>query len=471
MLSYQDFLKVKETNDINRICDFITTAINQHISSPMYKVAEDATLYDKQQNSTIMNYTRYIYNSVGIKNIDPISSNNKMCSNIYHRLNTQRCLYSLGNGVSFTNDKVKALLGKNFDNALKDGAYKSLIQGLSFGFWDFDKLTVFSFLEFVPLWDEETSDLRGGIRFWRIDDKKPLFVRLFEEDGVTKFIQENGEKMKIQEPKKGFIKIVKSTDETGIEGIEFKNYKNFPIIPLWANSLHQSTLVGTKGLIDAYDLVRSGYANDLEDCAEIYWIVNNASGMDSTDLARFRSKLKLNHVATVDDENSSVVPYTQDIPTTARIQFLDLIKQSIYEDFGGLDVHTIQASSTNDHIEAAYQPLDEEADDFELQIIKFIHNLLALLDIEDDPIFKRNRISNQKEQTEMILSAAEYLDDETVLTKLPFISVDEVTEILKKKDKQDELKFNSETDTNDLNINKPEIDDQNAAEEEGKING
>jgi len=148
-----------------------------------------------------------------------------------------------------------------------------------------------------------------------------------------------------------------------------------------------------------------------------------------------------------------------------------LIKQSIYEDFGGLDVHTIQASSTNDHIEAAYQPLDEEADDFELQIIKFIHNLLALLDIEDDPIFKRNRISNQKEQTEMILSAAEYLDDETVLTKLPFISVDEVTEILKKKDKQDELKFNSETDTNDLNTNKPEIDDQNAAEEEGKING
>jgi hypothetical protein len=97
--------------------------------------------------------------------------------------------------------------------------------------------------------------------------------------------------------------------------------------------------------------------------------------------------------------------------------------------------------------------------------------LLALLDIEDDPIFKRNRISNQKEQTEMILSAAEYLDDETVLTKLPFISVDEVAEILKKKDKQDELKFNSETDTNDLNNNEPEINDQNAAEEEGKING
>jgi len=449
MLTYQDFLKAKEKNDINVLCDFIEKAINQHKSSNMYKIAEDATLYDKQQNSTIMNYTKYIYNSVGNKTFDPISSNNKLCSNIFHRLNTQRCLYSLGNGISFNQENLKDLLGENFDNAIKDCAYKSLIHGLSFGFWDFDKLTIFSLLEFVPLWDEETSELRAGIRFWQIEDTKPLFIRLFEEDGVTKFVKKSGQKMEVQEEKKPFIKIVKSTELTGIEGIDYKNYKNFPIIPMWANSLHQSTLIGTKGLIDAYDLIRSGFANDLEDCAEIYWIVNNASGMDSHDLAKFRAKIKLNHVATVDDENSSVVPYTQEIPTNARLQFLEIIKQGIYEDFGGLDVHTISATSTNDHIEAAYQPLDEEADDFELQIIKFIHNLLNLMGIKDDPIFKRNKVSNQKEQTDMVLAASEYLDDETILNKLPFISIDEIQEILMRKDKEDEIKFNENTDIND----------------------
>ena len=56
MLTYQDFLKAKEKNDINVLCDFIEKAVNQHKSSNMYKIAEDATLYDKQQNSTIMNW-------------------------------------------------------------------------------------------------------------------------------------------------------------------------------------------------------------------------------------------------------------------------------------------------------------------------------------------------------------------------------------------------------------------------------
>lgn len=452
MLTYQDFVKAKEKNDVNILCDFINKAINEHISSSMYKVAKDATEYDKQQNTTIMNYTRYIYSSLGKKSIDPIASNNKICSNLFHRLNTQRCLYSLGNGVTFNEEKTKDLLGDSFDNSLKDGAYKSLIHGLSFGFWDFDKLTVFSLLEFVPLWDEENSDLRAGIRFWQIEDGKPLFIRLFEEDGVTKFIKKNGEKMQIQEEKKGYIKIVKSTEITGIEGVEFKNYKNFPVIPLWANSLHQSTLVGTKGLIDAYDLVRSGYANDLEDCAEIYWIINNASGMDTKDLAEFRATLKLNHVVKVDDENSSIVPYTQDIPTNSKLQFLDLIKKGIYEDFGALDVHTISATSTNDHIDAAYQPLDEEADDFELQIIKFISNLLKLIGVNDTPIFKRNRISNQKEQTDMVLAASEYLDDETVLKKLPFVTIDEVKDILMKKDEEMAEKYNDQIEKNDVEL-------------------
>jgi len=466
MLTYQDFMKVKEKNNLDSLYDFIQKAISEHKSSEMYKIALDASNYDRQQNTTIMNYVKYIYNTLGLKSIDTIASNNKLCSNFFHRLNTQRCLYSLGNGVSFNENKTKELLGKTFDNSIKDCAYKSLIHGLSFGFWDFDKLTVFSLLEFVPLWDEETSNLRAGIRFWQIDDNKPLYIRLFEEDGYTKFIKEKGKNIQEQETKKPYLKIVKSTEIGGIEGIEYKNYNNFPIIPMWSNSLRQSTLVGMKGKIDAYDLIRSGFANDLEDCAEIYWLINNASGMDDVDIAKFRSKLKLRHIGIVDDENSSVTPYTQDIPVTARMEFLRIIKEGLYEDFGGLDVHTIQASSTNDHIEAAYQPLDEEADDFELQIIKFIDNLLNILGINDSAIFKRNRISNQKEQTEMVLSASEYLDDETILLKLPFISVDEVQEILLKKDKEAELKYNEFTDTNDNDdINLLDDNNNNAAEE------
>jgi hypothetical protein len=109
-----------------------------------------------------------------------------------------------------------------------------------------------------------------------------------------------------------------------------------------------------------------------------------------------------------------VTPYTHEIPTQARENFLNNIRSGLYEDFGVLDVHAVAAGATNDHIDASYQPMDEEADDFEYQVIQFIQQILSLMGVEDVPQFKRNRISNQKEQSEMIIMAAQYLDDKTV---------------------------------------------------------
>ena len=213
------------------------------------------------------------------------------------------------------------------------------------------------------------------------------------------------------------------------------NYGSLPIVPLWGSKHKQSTLVGMREKIDSYDLIQSGFANDLTDCAEIYWIIGNALGMDDKDIANFRERMKLQHVAVMDTDNSSITPYTQEIPSNARETFLKDIRASIYEDFGALDVHTVAAGATNDHIDAAYQPMDEEADDFEYQIIQCITQIEKLNGWEVViPQFKRNRISNQTEQTQMVMLAAQYLDDETVLSKLPFVSVDEVKEILGRKD-------------------------------------
>ena len=449
MITYQDFEKAKNISD-EAMRDFITNAINKHKGSDEYKIAVEANEYDKQQNTTIMGYIRYIYNAMGHKVEDITASNNKICSNFFHRLNTQRNTYLLGNGVSFTDhkkeiinengtkttiDETKQKLGKTFDTQLKKGAYDALIHRVSFGFWNLDHITFYNLTEFVPFWDEETSNLRGGIRFWQLSADKPLMAILYEEDGYTKYRKRKEESnLKEIEAKRGYIKTTTGTKEGGDELVEYSNYKSFPIVPLWGSKLHQSTLVGMKGGIDTFDLVRSGFANDLDDVAQIYWIINGGGGMSDVDLAKFRSKLKLNHMAVVDGENSTVTPHTQDVPFTARETFCNSIRNQIYEDFGGLDVHTISAGATNDHIDAAYQPMDEEADDYEFQVTEFIHSILDLIGIEDSPVFKRNRISNQKEQTDMVLSAAEYLDTETILNKLPFVTVDEVSEIMARKD-------------------------------------
>ena len=455
LLTFQDFLE--EPN----VLDFIGKAINQHVSSEDYKTAVSADNYDRQKNETIYNYVRTIFTGTGSQVVDFTAANNKIASNFFHRLNTQRCMYSLGNGVSFSDHKEKRvidgveqtidltdeMLGNDFDTALKDAGYKALIHGVSFGFWNFDKLYVFPLTEFVPLWDEETGALRAGIRFWQLDKDKPLTAILYEEDGYTKFRggRHSGKmNFAVVQEKRAYKQNYRYTDADGLEVISGENYGALPIVPLWGSKLHQSTLVGMQRAIDSFDLIRSGFANDLTDCAQIYWILSNCSGMTAAELARFRDRLKIEHIAVADTENSAVTPYTQDIPFQARQAYLDSIRAGIYEDFGGVDVHTIAAGATNDHIDAAYQPLDENADDFEYQIIKFVQQILALMGIEDTPVFKRNRISNQMEQAQIVTMEAQWLDDETLLQKLPNITVDEIPGILQRKGLENQDRFTAD---------------------------
>ena len=75
--------------------------------------------------------------------------------------------------------------------------------------------------------------------------------------------------------------------------VDEENYSRLPIIPIWGSDAHQSTLVGLRESVDAYDLIKSGFANTVQDCAEIYWIVENAGGMKDKDLQQLRDRLLL----------------------------------------------------------------------------------------------------------------------------------------------------------------------------------
>lgn len=448
MLTFQDFERAQDK------VAFILNAIRDHESTKEYKLAMDAEKYDLEQNVTINEYVQKIWTMTGSPVVDFTASNAKVTSNFFHRLNTQRKTYLLGNGVTFKNDSTKKALGKDFDTVLGRISYKALIHGRSFGFWNYDRLHLFSLLEFVPLLDEETSALRAGIRYWKISDDKPMFIVLYEEDGYTKYKAQdkysNKPGVEVIQPKQAYIRQYIYTEADGETLIGEQNYGRLPIIPMWGSQKHQSTLIGMRSKIDSYDLIRSGFANDLQDVAQIYWLIENAGGMDDDDLNEFRERLKFMHIAVANTQDGTkATPYTQDIPHEAREAYLQGIKTQLYEDFGALDVHQVSADSTNDHLEAAYQPLDEEADDFEAQVTEFIDQLLKLVGIDDYPTYKRNRISNQKEQTEMVLSANEYLDEETVLNHLPWITVDEIADILKRKDAEDMERFGTRNPTGD----------------------
>lgn len=445
MLTYQDFEQEPDKRK------FVARLIAEHESSEMVKTARIADEYDAQRNVTINEYVQKIYSAAGIPVQNYIASNNKISSNFFRRLNTQRCTYSLGNGVTFADDASKARLGSKFDTQLKNAGYLALKHGVSFVFLNVTQVHVFPLTEFAPLWDEETGTLRAGVRYWRIDAQKPAHAVLYEEDGYTRY-RADGSGMGILEeiePKRAYrLRLRQTPADEMPEVVGAENYSGLPIVPLWGSSLHQSTLIGLRQSIDSFDLIRSGFANDLQDCAQIYWLLENFGGMDDKDLTQFRDRLLFQHVAVADTQNGGKVQgYTQEIPYQARTAYLQQIRAGIYEDYGGLDVTSINAGSkTATEINAAYQPLDENADDFEYQVIECVQQILALIGVEDMPVFKRNRISNQLEQVQMVMLEAPYLDDETLLSKLPNITSDEIGEILRRKDAEDQERFNEELD-------------------------
>lgn len=445
MLTYQDFIAEPEA----KRPDFLRKLIEQHNASELVQTARDADLYDQQRNITINEYIQKLYTASGISVENYVASNNKIASNFFRRLNTQRNTYLLGNGVTFTGDEngqIKARLGEKFDTNIMRAGYFGLIHGVSFVFWNLDKTHVFPVTQFAPLWDETDGTLRAGVRYWRLDKDKPMIAILYEEDGYTKYrTDSSGTDLIETEPKKAYKQIyAKAPADSEAVVVGEENYSALPIVPLWGSSLHQSTLIGMRQAIDSYDLVRSGFANDLEDCAQIYWLLENYGGMRDEDLAQFRDRIRLQHIAVADtSDGGKVQGYTQEVPYQARQTYLDSIRAGIYEDFGGLDVHTVAAGATNDHIEAAYQPMDEQADDYEYQLIECIQQLLKLAGQPDNvqPIFKRNRIANQRENVEMLMLAAEYLDEETIVSKLPFVSPDEIQQILERRNTEQQSRI------------------------------
>ncbi len=85
-----------------------------------------------------------------------------------------------------------------------------------------------------------------------------------------------------------------------------------------------------------------------------------------------------------------------------------------------MDVHCVSASSTNDHLEAAYQPLDENARDFENQITKFVRQILKIAGLPDArPQYTHVRVSNTSEQVSMVLSEAPIIGNDMAIDLLP----------------------------------------------------
>jgi SPP1 family phage portal protein len=237
------------------------------------------------------------------------------------------------------------------------------------------------------------------------------------------------------QPKRGYVAVIRQSEADGTEILEYQNYPSFPIVPCYANNLRQSELAPIRNTIDAYDLIQSGYANDVDDANVIYWTITNAGGMDDADLVATINKLKKLHAAQTDDDQQ-MTPHAMEAPFEGREAILSRLEKTLYKDAMAFNPQDIASGAvTATQIEASYEPLNQKLDIYEAQITDFILRLLAFTGVDDMPSYTRSYTINKTEEINAIMNAAVMLDDLYVTEKIMTLlgDKDQIEEVLKRR--------------------------------------
>lgn len=430
MLTYQDLEGVNHENEAV-LMGFIRSAITNHQSSPVYKVAVTANEYMKKRNKTILEFQKMIYTVTGRAVPDTYSTNYKIGRAFFPFFITQENQYLLSNGCTWENDDTADKLGtkkKPFDRMLMKAGKEALVGGVSFGFFNLDHVDVFTIREFVPFYDENNGSLRAGVRFWQLDPKKPLRATLYEEDGYTEYIWNKRkdpktgtetEEGKVYVPKRAYKITATKTDVDDEVIYEGENYPGFPIIPFYGNEEKQSEIIGIQEQIDTYDLIKSGFCDNVEEASYVFWAIHNAGGMDDYDLAKFVERARTIHAAVTESSGAEATAQTIETPTAARETLLDRIEKDIFKDAMAFDPEkVIGGGATATQIRASYEALSSKTDGYEYCVLDFINGILDIAGIDDNATFTRSQIVNVNESVNTILAAAEYLSEDYVTTKI-----------------------------------------------------
>lgn len=443
--TYQDLLLVGE-GERKRI-EFVQDVIRDHKGSKLYSDALTANKYYAGRNVTITNYCKMIRDAFGRAVPDIWSPNHKIACHYYGYLVNQLTLFLLGNGVSFAENSTKEKLGKNFDKVCVDILTAALNNSVAYGFVNNGTVTTFTVLEFAALQDEETSAIRAGVRFWQLADNKPLRATLYEEDGYTDYIQQNGEEMTVLHEKRPYIQIVQTSEATGEQIVDGRNYPTFPIVPLY-NTGKRSELDGNRELHDAMDLMLSGLVNNVDSGEIIYWLVKNSGGMDQPSMNQLLQTLKSAHIASVDSEDD-ITAHSPVVQFEASKEALEQLRRQIFDNQMGLDVRNIAGgAATATQIKAAYEPLNTKADLVEFNVTEFIHGVLDVLGIDDEPTYTRSYIVNQQEMIQTIVSAGADLPQEYKTRKILEVlgDIDRADEIIDMLTAEDANRFTTESE-------------------------
>lgn len=464
-ITYQDWLAEPEISRAQLLLKIITS----YKASEDFRQALTAQAYFEARNEAIAR--KVILKPVTVSVTEDHNGNTRtkknvvmdeivgarVYSNFFFRLVVQQCQYLLGNGVTISGaetnqdedieegNDLKEKLGIGFDTLLQQLGENALVHGTCWGYWNLDHVEVIEAAKdarsgFVALVDELDGTNRVGVQFWQLSENKPLWIRLFEIDGITLYkidhTEDKNARVILVEPKQPYMRKL-YTDAAGSYELDSSNYPSLPVIPLYANPEHRSELTNAlRSKIDAYDRISSDFVDNLDRANEIYWVLNNFGGTRE-DVAEIVSEFeRLRMIVNQTDGmggGSTAEPHSFQVPHEARRVALELLKKEIYLDYMGLSLEEITGGSlTNVAIRAAETNLSLKCDRFEWQVFRFVQDMLKLQGIETEQInFTRRGMSNVSE-TVADIAMMDYVDTETKLKINPYINQEDIEGILER---------------------------------------
>lgn len=204
--------------------------------------------------------------------------------------------------------------------------------------------------------------------------------------------------------------------------IEFKNNRNMI-----------SDLKKYKDLIDIYDKVMSGYANDLEDIQQLIYILENYGGENLKeflgDLKRFKA---IKTETTASGTKGGVSTLQIEIPVEARNSILEILKKQIYESGQALQQDTESfGNASGVALKFFYRKLELKAGltqiEFEKGFNQLIRAIMKFLNISDwktktiIQTWTRNMISNDLENAQIANESKDTISDETIVKNHPWV--------------------------------------------------
>ena len=440
-ITWQDYLAASDKEAL------LLEAIRRYKTSPEFHRALEANCYFRGENSAVARKTILRARKIegrdasGRRRVRTSTEDvvgNRIASAFLFRFVTQQNQFLLSEGVSLP-EAAKHALGADFDRQLEHLGECALLHGCAWGFWNADHLEVIeaaknAFSGFFPLLDEMTGEMMLGVQFWQIAPERPVYMRVFDQEGV-RILREDRHGLAIVTEKEVYRRTLCEDALESVVTID-GGYGRLPLIPLRANKDASSELTpAIKAKIDAYDAILSDFADNLDRANDVYWVLNNFGGtMD--EVAELLEQInRVKAVANLSDGSGSgatAEPHTIEVPYTARREALSLLERALYQDYMALDMDALTGGSlTNVAIRAAAANLNLKADRYEWQVRQFVQNLLTLIGHPTEDVrFKRQTIANESEVVADIAAMRDDIDQRTALRLNPYIQEEEIEGLL-----------------------------------------